>query len=74
MIDDGLSKEEAEINFIQFDSTDPAYYDSTDPAYYEEAVKCEKWRAVTDSEIKAIESNNTWQLTDLTVSEKKIGV
>lgn len=27
-----------------------------------------------DSEIKVIERNNTWQLTDLPVGAKKIGV
>lgn len=51
MSGDGLSEEEDEVNLTHFDPTDLVNF--------EEAVKCEKWRAVMDSKIKAIERNNT---------------
>jgi hypothetical protein len=37
---------------------------STDPLYFEEAVNSENWRLAMNSEIKAIEKNQTWTLTE----------
>ena len=39
-----------------------SYYD---PTIFEDAVKESKWRNAMDSEIAAIEMNNTWELTGL---------
>lgn len=63
---EGLSEEEIEANL--------ALFTPIDPLYFEEAVTCEKWRAAMDSKMKAIERNDTWQLTALPVGAKKIGV
>ena len=51
-----------------------ALFASTDPVHFEEAVKHNNWRIAMDMEIKAIERNNTWELTDLPIGAKKIGV
>jgi hypothetical protein len=45
-----------------------------DPVTFEEAVKSEKWRTAMNTEIKAIEKNNTWELTVLPAEAKPIGV
>ena len=45
-----------------------------DPISFEEAVKSAKWRAAMDTEIKSIEKNDTWLLTDLPAGAKKIDV
>lgn len=63
---EGLSEEENEINM--------AVVTSTDPMHFEEAVKSSKWRMAMDSEIKTIEKNQTWKLTELPAGAKKIGV
>nr|DAD41107.1 TPA_asm: hypothetical protein HUJ06_015430 [Nelumbo nucifera] len=63
---EGLSEEEDETNL--------ALFASADPLYFEEAVKSAKWRAAMDSEIKSIENNDTWVLTDSPAGAKKIGV
>lgn len=42
--------------------------------HFEEAVKHDNWRIAMDMEMKAIERNNTWELTDLPSGAKKIGV
>jgi hypothetical protein len=47
---------------------------STDPLYFEEAVKSENWRLAMNSEIKAIEKNQTWTLIELPAGAKRIGV
>jgi hypothetical protein len=41
---------------------------------FEEAIKNDKWRAVMDDEIHAIEKNDTWELTSLPRGHKAIGV
>ena len=46
-------------------STHFALFSDCDPTIFEDAVKESKWRNVMDSEIVAIEMNNTWELTDL---------
>jgi hypothetical protein len=47
---------------------------SSDPIYFEDAVKVKHWRLAMDSEINAIEKNNTWTLNELPEGAKKIGV
>ncbi|PNX86621.1 copia-type polyprotein [Trifolium pratense] len=47
---------------------------SEDPTTYEEAAKLKVWREAIESEINAIESNETWYLTDLPKNAKAIGV
>ena len=48
-----------------------SYYD---PTIFEDAVKESKWRNAMDSEIAAIEMNNTWELTGLPKWHKTVGV
>ncbi|KAH9779134.1 hypothetical protein KPL71_007611 [Citrus sinensis] len=45
-----------------------------DPMHFKEAVKHDKWRMAMHMEIKAIEKNNTWELTNLPTGAKKIGL
>ena len=41
---------------------------------FEEASTDENWRKAMDEEIFAIEKNDTWELTNLPVDKKPIGV
>lgn len=63
---EGLSGEEDVANMVLFTSADPVYF--------EDAVKSEKWRAAMDSEMEAIEKNDTWFLTYLPAGAKRISV
>ncbi|KAI5316393.1 hypothetical protein L3X38_036100 [Prunus dulcis] len=64
----GLSEEEeSNIAYLAL-STD------SDPIFFEDAVKNEKWRQAMNSEIEAIEKNDTWELTELPLGSKVIGV
>ncbi|KAE8657590.1 hypothetical protein F3Y22_tig00116989pilonHSYRG00496 [Hibiscus syriacus] len=45
-----------------------------EPVSFQEAVQEKKWRDVMDEEIKAIEKNDTWELTSLPKGHKAIGV
>lgn len=45
-----------------------------DPVEYEETTKYDIWKIAMDDEIKAIERNNTWDLTTLPNGAKSIGV
>ncbi|KZV32403.1 hypothetical protein F511_03686 [Dorcoceras hygrometricum] len=64
---EGLSGEEVEAYMVQEVIAD-------DPILFEEAVRHEKWRKSIDSEISSIEKNQTWELMDLPIGAKKIGV
>lgn len=57
----GLSNDEIHIALVV----------STDPLYFEDAVKSTNWRLAMDSEIKSIEKNKTWTLTELSPGAKK---
>jgi hypothetical protein len=46
----------------------------SDPIFFEDAVKNVKWRQAMNSEIEAIERNNTWELTELPIGSRVIGV
>ena len=63
---EGLSEEENELHM--------ALVAPADPLSYEEAVKSSKWRQAMDAEIRSIEKNETWSLTELQAGAKKIGV
>ncbi|KAM2928689.1 hypothetical protein COP2_035913 [Malus domestica] len=65
---EGLSDEES-MNLAHL-----ALFTNGDPTTYCEAMKSEKWKQAMDREIKAIEKNNTWELTDLPSGGKTIGV
>jgi Reverse transcriptase (RNA-dependent DNA polymerase) len=41
---------------------------------FEGAINFDKWRATMDDEIRAIEKNDTWELTSLPRGHKTIGV
>ncbi|CAL8176431.1 unnamed protein product [Prunus armeniaca] len=60
---EGLFEEDDVAHFVML----PA----ADPVHFEDAVKSEKWRKAMDSEIKAIEKNDTWEL-ELSAGGKKI--
>ncbi|CAJ2632965.1 unnamed protein product [Trifolium pratense] len=47
---------------------------SEDPMTYNDAAKRDVWKKAMDTEIAAIESNDTWELTHLPAGAKKIGV
>ncbi|CAL2240195.1 unnamed protein product [Prunus armeniaca] len=51
-----------------------ALFIDRDPITFDEAVKSSKWRKVVDIEIDAVQRNNIWELTDLLVGGKTIGV
>ena len=46
---------------------------SQDPIYFQDAVKESKWREAMNSELRALESNNTWSITNLPKGKKPIG-
>jgi hypothetical protein len=50
------------------------HFANCEPIGFEEVVKDEKWRNAMDEEIKAIEKNNTWELTTIPKEQKPIGV
>jgi len=50
------------------------HFADCEPIGFEEVVKDEKWRNAMDEEIKAIEKNNTWELTTIPKEQKPIGV
>ncbi|MCI27594.1 copia-type polyprotein, partial [Trifolium medium] len=45
-----------------------------DPVSFEEAKKNSNWKDAMNAEMKAIEKNETWELTELPDGAKKIGV
>lgn len=47
---------------------------SDDPDRFEDAVQQDVWREAMEAEIKSIEENNTWELMDLPLGAKVIGV
>lgn len=51
-----------------------ALFADSNPILFEEAVKDIKWKKAMDAEMKSIEKNNTWELTDLPKGQKAIGV
>ncbi|RDX66056.1 hypothetical protein CR513_55223, partial [Mucuna pruriens] len=66
MGNDNDPSDEEIINFALF-----SYYE---PMTYGQASSDENWRKVMDDEIHAIEKNETWELTNLLVEKRPIGV
>ncbi|KAJ0926043.1 putative RNA-directed DNA polymerase [Helianthus annuus] len=65
---EGLSDEDIEgVGFAMYSISD-------DPTTYEDACKEERRVTAMESEIKAIEQNNTWDLVEAPVGVKPIGV
>lgn len=65
----GNEEEDEQIHSALF-----ALFAGSDPVSFEEAVKSEDWRQAMDYEIRSIEKNGTWVLTDLPKGAKSIGV
>lgn len=63
---EGLFEEDADVNL--------AFYPSVDRIYFNEAIKSSKWREAMNLEMRSIEKNDTWTLTDLPEGAKAIGV
>ncbi|XP_056177389.1 uncharacterized mitochondrial protein AtMg00820-like [Syzygium oleosum] len=51
-----------------------ALFADSDPTTFDEAVQNKNWRVAMDAEIKAIEKNGSWELTDPPKGQKTIGV
>jgi hypothetical protein len=67
--DTSMTDDEESMNLVMFG---PCV--SKDPATFEEASKSQIWKQAMNDEIKAIERNKTWQLTELPEGVKAIGV
>lgn len=65
--DEGLSKEEQEVEMVLFMSND-------DPKNHKEAMNDVKWIEAMKHEINAIEKNKTYELVNLPTQANKIGV
>ena len=63
-----------EMDYDSSDSAYSAFFMDSDPIVYEEAVKEKKWREAMDREIKSVEKNKTWELTNLPKGHKTMGV
>ena len=50
------------------------FVNSPTPTTFKEAVKEQKWLKAMDEEIASIEKNNTWELTELPMGQRTIGV
>ena len=55
------------------ESVNFALFSHSDPIYFEEVVNEEKWCNAMDEEIDAIERNETWELTTLSLKKQVIG-
>ncbi|CAL8991481.1 unnamed protein product [Prunus brigantina] len=51
-----------------------ALFAYSDPVLFSDAAREPKWQKAMDEEIKSIEKNNTWELTELPQGHKTIGV
>lgn len=51
-----------------------ALFADCDPVRFEDAAQDPKWQKAMDEEIAAIKKNQTWELTDLPMGHKAIGV
>nr|CAN65095.1 hypothetical protein VITISV_011639 [Vitis vinifera] len=66
-------------NFISYDKLSPTFRAFTSsiteipvPRNIQEAFKYPKWKAVVDEEVRALEKNGTWEITDLPRGKKPI--
>ncbi|RVW83799.1 Retrovirus-related Pol polyprotein from transposon TNT 1-94 [Vitis vinifera] len=67
-------------NFISYDKLSPTFRAFTSsiteiqvPHNIQEAFKYPKWKAAVDEEVRALEKNGTWEITDLPRGKKPVG-
>ncbi|RVW74766.1 Retrovirus-related Pol polyprotein from transposon TNT 1-94 [Vitis vinifera] len=67
-------------NFISYDKLSPTFRAFTSsitdiqvPQNIQEAFKYPKWKAAVDEEVRALEKNGTWEITDLPRGKKPVG-
>ncbi|WKA11938.1 hypothetical protein VitviT2T_029385 [Vitis vinifera] len=67
-------------NFISYDKLSPTFRAFTSsiteiqvPQNIQEAFKYPKWKATVDEEVRALEKNGTWEITDLPRCKKPVG-
>ncbi|RVW73427.1 Retrovirus-related Pol polyprotein from transposon TNT 1-94 [Vitis vinifera] len=67
-------------NFISYDKLSPTFRAFTSsiteiqvPQNIQEAFKYPKWKAAIDEEVRALEKNGTWEITDLPRGKKPVG-
>ncbi|RVW60823.1 Retrovirus-related Pol polyprotein from transposon TNT 1-94 [Vitis vinifera] len=67
-------------NFISYDKLSPTFRAFTSsiteiqvPRNIQEAFKYPKWKAAVDEEVRALEKNGTWEITDLPRGKKPVG-
>ncbi|RVW74918.1 Retrovirus-related Pol polyprotein from transposon TNT 1-94 [Vitis vinifera] len=67
-------------NFISYDKLSPTFRAFTSsiteiqvPQNIQEAFKYPKWKATVDEEVRALEKNGTWEITDLPRGKKPVG-
>ncbi|RVW89009.1 Retrovirus-related Pol polyprotein from transposon TNT 1-94 [Vitis vinifera] len=67
-------------NFISYDKLSPTFRAFTSsiieiqvPQNIHEAFKYPKWKAAVDEEVRALEKNGTWEITDLPRGKKPVG-
>ncbi|RVX10447.1 Retrovirus-related Pol polyprotein from transposon TNT 1-94 [Vitis vinifera] len=67
-------------NFISYDKLSPTFRAFTSsitdiqvPQNIQEAFKYPKWKAAVDEEVRALEKNGTWEITDLPRGKKLVG-
>ncbi|RVW63053.1 Retrovirus-related Pol polyprotein from transposon TNT 1-94 [Vitis vinifera] len=68
-------------NFISYDKLSPTFRAFTSsiteiqvPQNIHEAFKYPKWKATVDEEVRALEKNGTWEITDLPRGKKPVGL
>ena len=59
------------MDYESSDSGDFAFFIDSYPIVYEEVIKEKKWKEAMNNEIKSIEKNKTWELTDLPRDRKQ---
>ncbi|RVW24010.1 Retrovirus-related Pol polyprotein from transposon RE2 [Vitis vinifera] len=67
-------------NFISYDKLSPTFRAFTSsiteiqvPQNIQEAFKYPKWKAAVNEEVRALEKNGTWEITDLPRGKKPVG-
>ena len=66
-----------ELNEVNENQNDIIFYclfGDCEPISFQEAIANKKWKDAMDEEIRAIEKNDTWELTKLPKRHKPIGV
>ena len=53
---------------------DPTLFCLFEAISFEEAIQDKRWKGAMDEEIKSIQKNDTWELVNLPIGQKAIGV